>query len=112
MKKFSWRDVPAQPVDMPGAKGVAIQWLIDKETGAENFWMRRFEVEPGGCTPLHRHDFEHEVFVLSGCGVVVNEGQEHELKAGDVVFMPPGEEHQFRCAGDEPLAFLCLVPAD
>ncbi len=112
MKKFAYQDIPAQDVDMAGAEGVKIRWLIDKDAGAEHFWMRQFEVAPGGCTPLHAHDFEHEVFVLSGRGVVVHGGQDHELKPGDVVFMPAGEEHQFRNTGEEPLSFLCLVPAD
>ena len=112
MKKLAYQDVAAEPVDMPGAHGVEIRWLIDKESGAERFWMRHFEVAPGGCTPRHAHDFEHEVFVLTGRGLIYHGGRDHELGPGDVIFMPANEEHQFRCAGDDPLTFLCLVPAD
>ena len=112
MKKFHYQDVPAQGVDMPGAQGVKIRWLVDKDVGAENFYMRHFEIAPGGCTPLHGHDWEHEVFVLAGTGAVHQGGEDHPLGPGDVIFMSANEEHQFKCTGPEPLTMLCLVPAD
>ena len=112
MHKCSYMDVAAQDVDMAGAENVKIRWLIDKEAGAEHFWMRHFEVAPGGCTPRHAHEFEHEVFVLTGKGTIDHGGQDHELSPGDVIFLPADDEHQFKCTGDEPLTFLCLVPAD
>jgi putative nucleotidyltransferase with HDIG domain len=50
--------------------------------------------------------------LLHDIGRIRHGGQDHDFKPGDVVFMPAGEEHQFRNTGDEPLSFLCLVPAD
>jgi quercetin dioxygenase-like cupin family protein len=67
-------------------------------------------VAPGGYTPRHSHPYEHEVFVLEGAGVVFEGETAHPLKAGDVVFVVPGEVHQFRNTGDRPLKFLCMVP--
>ena len=110
MKKFQWQDVQAENVE-EGAKDVKIRWLITKDMGAEHFLMRHFEIAPGGYTPLHQHPWEHEVFVLSGHGAVHNGGQDHPCNPGDVVFMPADEEHQFKCAGQEPLTMLCLIPA-
>ncbi len=72
--------------------------------------MREFEVAPGGYTPRHSHDFEHEVFVLSGEGVVSEGDQEYKLTTGDVVFVQPNEVHQFRNTGTQPMRFLCLIP--
>ena len=110
MKKSYYEDVSSEKVEMEGCKDVSVRWLITKEMGAEHFAMRMFEVEPGGNTPLHSHEFEHEVFVLEGEGVVVGEQGEERLRPGDVVFMPPNETHQFRNTGDKNLRFLCLVP--
>lgn len=98
------------PVDMPGAQGIRMAMLIGREHGAPNFSMRRFAIEPGGHSPRHRHDYEHEVLVLDGRGTVLLEGTERPIQPGDVVFVPPDEEHQFRAVGDEPLRFICLVP--
>ena len=98
-------------VELDGAKDVEIRWLISKEDGAENFAMRMFELQPGGHTPLHTHTHEHEVFVIEGQGVFVCEGQEHEFSAEYVIFVPGGEEHQFRNTGNSVLRMLCLIPA-
>ncbi len=110
MKKVHYSDVPSEPVTIEGAEGVTIQWLIGASDGAPNFVMRRFEVAPGGHTPLHEHDWEHEVFILSGSGVVVGAGGEQRFSEGDVIFMPAGERHTFRNDGAQPACFLCLVP--
>ena len=55
-----------EPVNAPGAKAARIRILIGSEDGAAKFHMRHFEVEPGGCTPHHQHDYEHEILVLAG----------------------------------------------
>jgi quercetin dioxygenase-like cupin family protein len=93
-----------------GASGLKVRWLITKDIGAENFAMRLFEMNPGGHSPLHSHDWEHEVFVLEGEGVVVAGSEEIEFKAGDAIFVPPNEKHQFKNTGKKLVKFLCLVP--
>lgn len=103
-------EVEKNVVEEEGAKGVNVRWLISKEIGAPNFAMREFEIEPGGYTPYHTHHWEHEVYVLEGEGVAVGPEGEHPIKPGTVVFVPGGEEHNFRNTGDIPLRFLCLVP--
>ena len=72
--------------------------------------MRQFEVAAGGHTPKHSHPYEHEVFVLEGNGVVLEDNVEHPLETGDVIFVKPNEIHQFRNTGDRPMKFLCMVP--
>ena len=104
-----YADVPAQAVE-EGAKGVRIRWIISEGDGAANFAMRHFEIAPGGHTPHHAHSWEHEVFVLTGKGVVAGPEGEKPLAPGTVVFVPPGEEHHFANDGSEPLTMLCLVP--
>ena len=93
-----------------GASGVRIQWLLDESAGAPSFSMRRFEIDPGGHTPFHTHPWEHQVYIISGCGVIVARDGETPLKPGDAVLVNPDEKHQFKATGDEPLSLLCLVP--
>ena len=103
-------EIESAPVTMPGASGVTMRLLVGREHGAKNFAMRMFEVEPGGHTPLHQHDYEHEVLVLDGHGQVTG-GQTHRpIAPGDVVFIPANEQHQFRNTAEQPLRFICLVP--
>jgi quercetin dioxygenase-like cupin family protein len=110
MKVQNYQQVPSQPVEMQGAEGCAVRWLVGQSDGAPNFAMRQFEVSPGGHTPRHSHPYEHEVFVLEGSGTVLEGDTEHPLHAGDVVFVRPDEVHQFRNTGQAPLKFLCLIP--
>lgn len=103
--------IAKQSVTMPGAEKVQMQLLCGPDDGAPTFAMRKFIVAPGGCTPKHQHDYEHEVLVLSGEGVVFGNNKEQPIKPGDVLFVPANELHQFRNTGGIPLQFICLVPA-
>ena len=96
---------------MDGATQVKMRLLIGPDDDAPNFHMRHFEVAPGGCTPHHNHDYEHEIVVLRGAGLARSEQGDRFFKAGDIIFVSPGEKHQFVNNGDEPLQFICVVPA-
>ncbi len=109
VKVYHYSEVESEVAEQ-GAKGVTVRWLITKETGAPNFAMRLFEVEPGGFTPLHTHPWEHEVFILEGQGIVVGGDEERRFGEWDVIFIPPEAKHQLRNVGDKPLKFLCLIP--
>ena len=110
MKLNHFEAVEQKEVEMPGASGCQVRWLIGKPDGAPNFSMRQFEVAAGGYTPRHSHPYEHEVFVLEGEGVVFEGDVEHKIKPGDVLYVSPDEIHQFKNMGDTPLKFLCLIP--
>lgn len=99
------------PVTMSGAERVKMRMLVGPQDGAKVFHMRHFEVAPGGHTPHHAHDYEHEVLILHGRGTVKSESGDRPCQAGDVVWVPPNEKHQFQNAGRAPLEFLCLIPA-
>ena len=102
--------VQAEDVIVEGASRVKVRWLITKEMGAENFAMRIFEVETNGYSPLHVHPWEHEVFILEGEGQLFDGEKAAPFKAGDVVFVPANERHQFKNNGQELLKFICLIP--
>ena len=110
MKVQHYTETDMQPVEMPGARGCHVRWLIGKQDGAPTFAMRQFEVEPGGHSPRHSHPYEHEVFVLEGRGEVWENETPRPIQAGDIVFVRPDEIHQFRNTGQAPLKFLCLIP--
>jgi quercetin dioxygenase-like cupin family protein len=102
--------VPVNEVKMEGATGCKVRWLIGESDQAPTFAMREFEVEPGGHTPKHFHDYEHEVYVIEGKGMIVDGDHERPLAAGDVIFVAPNDIHQFRNTGNSPMRFLCLIP--
>ena len=106
MKVSNYRDTkPIQ--ELPG---VVKREVITADDGAPNFCMRVFEVAPGSSTPSHSHPWEHEVFVLSGRGVVVSGKGETQIAKDSVIFVPPDEHHCFMNNGDEVLRIICVIP--
>jgi len=109
-KAIHYSEVSREKVENEGSKGITVRRLITREDGAKNFAMRFFELEPGGHTPLHSHDWEHEVFVLDGKGSVICGDSEADITPGYVVFIPPNVKHCFRNLAEQKLSFLCLIP--
>ncbi|MBN1310377.1 MAG: cupin domain-containing protein [Anaerolineae bacterium] len=107
MKVQFYTDTPAEPAEVPG---VGIRWVVGKKDGAPNFAMRVIEVQPGSNTPYHTHDFEHEVYVLEGTGVIRSPQGDQPVEPGTVVYVAPNEEHGFFNQGDGVLRFICVVP--
>ena len=110
MKLQASEQVESNPVDMEGAEGCHVRWLVGEADGAPNVAMRQFEVAPGGHTPRHSHPYEHEIYVLDGSGVIVDGDVERPLTPGDVVYIAPDDIHQFRNTGASAFKFLCLIP--
>jgi len=110
MKIIDYKEVVVEPVDFEDAKDVKVRWLISDKDNAPNFAMRLFEVAPRGYSPLHTHNWEHEVFILEGEGVATDGEKEYQIKRGTVVYVAPEESHQFKNTGSDTLKFLCLIP--
>jgi len=111
MKIAAYDRIKENRVEDPEAKEVFIRVLVGPDDGAEKFHMRRFRVRPGGYTPKHAHAWEHEVFVLAGQGIALTPEGEKAITAGDVIFVPGGDLHQFKNNANADLEFLCLIPA-
>ena len=92
------------------APGVAKREVITGDDGAPHFCMRVFDVRPGSSTPSHSHGWEHEIFILSGQGVVVGEQGATPIAEESVVFIAPNETHCLVNTGNGPLRFICVVP--
>ncbi|HID15270.1 MAG TPA: cupin domain-containing protein, partial [Candidatus Atribacteria bacterium] len=80
-----------------GAKDITIRWLVTKDIGAPTFEFRYFEVQPGGHSPLHRHSWEHGVFIVKGKALAITENNsEIEMHPGSAALVRPWELHQFK----------------
>ncbi|MDP3113364.1 MAG: cupin domain-containing protein [Candidatus Cloacimonadaceae bacterium] len=110
MKVIHYDQVELEPVYADGAQGAKIRWLVAQKDGAPNFALRMFEVEPGGYTPYHQHDWEHELFVLDGTGALVTERGDTPFAANDVMYVDPNMLHSFKNTGNGVLKFLCIIP--
>ena len=106
------KSVPVEDLTRKGAKDVKVQYLIDERHGSNRFSLRLYTVPKGGHTPLEQHKYEHQVYVLSGCGLMMETEQNQpipkELREGDAIFVPSNAIHQFLNEHDEPFVFLCV----
>ena len=101
-----YRDVPAEP---GGADGLTVRWMINASQGATNFAMRVFELESGKESPFHKHENEHEAFVLTGSGEIETDVGKTEFKEGFALYIPALENHRFRNTGKDVLRFIDVI---
>jgi mannose-6-phosphate isomerase-like protein (cupin superfamily) len=73
-------------------------------SGGVNF-IDHAVLPPGVSIGRHRHgaDEEELYLVLGGVGVMWRDGEEFEVRRGDLVRNRPGGEHGLRNTGSEPL---------
>ncbi len=91
------------------SSGIKFYPMLTVRDGAPNFAMRLFEIKPGGHTPKHRHDWEHEVYIINGGGYVLRNEQKIKIEKDNFIYVEPSELHQFQ-AGDNGLSIICVVP--
>ncbi|HYK85561.1 MAG TPA: cupin domain-containing protein [Ktedonobacteraceae bacterium] len=111
--ELRWQNVPVRAYgpENSNAEGATRQVLIGNEEQSPHFHLRYFAVQPGGHTSLDQHAHDHGIYILHGQARVRLGDEEHEVRTGDIVYIPGNEVHQFFTLGDEPFGFLCVVPA-
>ena len=66
--------------------------------------------EPGARSAWHTHPLGQVLVVTSGCGIVQCEGQPaRAIRAGDVVWCPPGEKHWHGAAATTAMTHMAIV---
>ena len=66
---------------------------------------------PGSSVGMHKHLTDSEtIYVISGKGKTICDGETEVLKAGSVTFCPVGYSHCLINDGDEELVFFAVVP--
>ena len=66
---------------------------------------------PGASIGLHTHDTSSEIiYILSGEGVIICDGQREEVIAGQCHYCPKGHGHTFINESDKDVTFFAVVP--
>src|SRR4051812_45048998 len=93
----AWRNRSDQPAP--------VRRLYETEAGPERNCLQTVQfvhhmvIPPGGrhVAELHVHpDAEELVVILRGLGTMILNGQPHAVRAEDVIYIPPGAEHELR----------------
>lgn len=89
--------------------------------GEKNLGMRMFDdgackimrgrLEPGASIGLHTHEGNSEIiYILSGEGCVLYDGERLPLKAGQCHYCPKGHSHSLINDSKDVLEFFAAVP--
>lgn len=72
----------------------------------------RVAFEPGARTAWHTHPLGQTLYVVAGAGRVQTRGQPiREIRAGDTVWIPPGEEHWHGAAPTTAMVHIAMQEA-
>lgn len=76
---------------------------------ARNLAFGVAEFPAGTLAAAHTHSNEEEIiFILSGNGGIITDGEEIPLKPGTAVFIPAGQPHQIRADVEQPLRLVTV----
>lgn len=82
----------------PRSRGGGVQTipLVTRKVGSTSLINGITIIGPGAAVPMHSHNCEESVMVLSGNGSVVIDGVEHEVRTSDTTFLPANIPHCFK----------------
>jgi len=89
---------------------VAPQELRQATEGGFLELVSEFEVAGGGEVNPHSHPTHEFYYVTSGRGIMVIEGEEREIRQGDLVHIPPDMVHSLRTVTpNAPIHCFCFA---
>jgi len=77
------------------AGGASTTQLVTPACGAGAFLSGFTDIPPQAAIPLHYHNCEEAVLVVSGRAIVEVDGEQFGASAGDVVWQPENLPHRF-----------------
>ena len=97
--------------NMRGGEGsVNFVHLVDTETEKHTRMLAEITLAPGCSVGYHDHQNETEYyFILSGSGMVNDNGAEKPVKAGDSIITGNGASHGLKNTGNVPLVFTAVI---
>jgi mannose-6-phosphate isomerase-like protein (cupin superfamily) len=98
-------------IPAPYRRQIKVIFAPDKE-GVEELTFSHAILPPGGRTDSHHHDRPELIYVVSGKGICVHEGEETAVQEDVALWIPAGEQHQLINSGKVPLKLATVfVPA-
>lgn len=91
----------------PLARGGIRVWRhVGRERGTDAISLSVLEAAPGSRATWRNPDCDEVLFVLSGIGDVVSEGERHPVEADSGIFVRPGARLTLSNPGETPLLFV------
>lgn len=96
---------------LPNFKGGKKELVTKKYEDKDVKILMNATLEPGASIGLHTHEGSLEViYIISGQGTAISEGETENLYAGDVHYCPDGATHTLVNTGHDKLVFIAVIP--
>lgn len=91
--------------------GPVHQTLAGPRNGSQRMevWMQ--SLAPKAATPVHRHDCEEVIVVLTGSGICEIEGQAVPFGPGSTIIVPPNAVHRITSDGPDTMKLIAALSA-
>lgn len=87
--------------------GVAVRQGVSRKVfSGQNSMMVLNEIKPGIEPRLHSHPHEQLLYIISGAAEIVLGDEVLNLKAGDILLVPPDIPHSLKVLGNETVLNL------
>jgi mannose-6-phosphate isomerase-like protein (cupin superfamily) len=98
-------------IPSPYRRQIKVLFAPDKE-GVDELTFSHAILPPDGRTDYHVHDRPELIYVVSGSGICVHEGEETTVREDMALWVEKGEHHQLINSGVTPLKLATIfVPA-
>jgi mannose-6-phosphate isomerase-like protein (cupin superfamily) len=88
------------------------QMLVDKTVGSATAAQFIGHIPPSRAA-MHRHLYEEALIIMSGKGILWNEGSRAHVAAGDIVFLPRKHAHSLESLGPDGMDVVGVIhPGD
>jgi mannose-6-phosphate isomerase-like protein (cupin superfamily) len=111
VKQVSAWEESGVEIPAPYRRQVKVLFAPDKG-GVEELTFSHAIIPPKGCTDYHVHDRPELIYVVSGSGICLHEGEETIVREDMALWVEKGEHHQMINTGGVPLKLATVfVPA-
>jgi len=103
-------DVVSEEAPPHGAFGMSTAYRISDGAEDRTMEFRKRTLHPGAAIGLHAIAHDEVYYVVSGTGIVISNGEEAELAAGDAAYLYDGATVGIRQTGEQPLTIIISYP--
>ncbi|MEO1242675.1 MAG: CDGSH iron-sulfur domain-containing protein [Pseudomonadota bacterium] len=105
MAKYAERCVGVDPAAREKMADRFYQVLIDGNVGSADVTQFIGEI-PKSRAAFHRHLYEEAIVILSGAGTMWTRNRKTSVAPGDVIYLPPRQEHSLECTSSEGMRLM------
>lgn len=97
--------------EIPGSEGAKIKQYFHPHNTLNGigYSLAHFTLEPRGKTTPHMIKSSEIYFILEGEAALMIDGERHQVKKDDSVYVPPSSKQYIENTGTVNLRFLCIV---